>query len=39
MEASFHHVGNVFTIAPAKRTDIVIFSDAKSVLQFLHGDK
>ena len=36
IEASLHHVGNVFTIAPAKRTDVVIFSDAKSVLQSLH---
>ena len=39
VETSLQHVGNLFTIAPAKCMDNVIFSDAKSVLQSLHGAK
>ena len=36
MKASLHYAGNVFTMAPANRTDFAIFSDAKSALQLFY---
>ena len=40
IEVSLHHLTNVFELTPEKKSDIVVFSDAKSVLQSLeHGKK